>query len=535
MVSATSYCKDDEHEQTIYKTEFQFQANRALRYPLQVFGAVMVMQRLQHPFSALSANGSFSLFSSSTFYSCFNSALLKNNIHNTNNTNLFNLITNCDLQYGMDGVTGNLTLDSFPISGSLGNLLLQQSIGQLDLDIAFIDSGNNLIDENGSSLLITSDDSDFCIFKGYAMQAATNNSENNYSVGINLIGTQRKMQDMKLVCAPFWDGDRLEAICSYFQDFLNVTLKMVNYNVSSSLKGALPIGSNSIYSHVGTWKAYTSDTVSLYNSGQSQEFRVGRSWNWQSPHINFTTGTSCFQALNKLAQDTACAFIVGRDGIGYFYQLNVYGYPYYVDNQIKSGNVVEIKLNMITSFSLHPDIQSKYNAIATFGFLIKKTDNKEQRDALKVSTAPGSFYTRLDDENKTPTTTSPTTGGSGGGNNNSANPQNNLDTSAKFNYPWQRTTLSVQNGYFTKLQLLRAHVNRINRSKASLFSGSVTVIGNNKVNHIYQVIKIHDKYFMVNSINHSFDVSGKKWTSTYGIQWASLFNTGEGNTGGGNS
>jgi hypothetical protein len=43
---------------------------------------------------------------------------------------------------------------------------------------------------------------------------------------------------MKLVCAPFWDGDRLEAICAYFKHYLKVNLKMVNYECND-IKNAL--------------------------------------------------------------------------------------------------------------------------------------------------------------------------------------------------------------------------------------------------------------------------------------------------------
>ena len=34
-------------------------------------------------------------------------------------------------------------------------------------------------------------------------------SDNNYQYTINLVGMQQKIDDMKLVCAPFWDGDKL--------------------------------------------------------------------------------------------------------------------------------------------------------------------------------------------------------------------------------------------------------------------------------------------------------------------------------------
>ena len=536
--------QDSDYNQTIYKASFQFSANKALRYPLQVFGAICVFTREAHQFNVKNKNGEFTISSGLDFIPCLSSAINVSSPHSScDNSNIFPLITNCDLQCGLDGVNGTLTIDSYPTESGIKVIKQQQSIGQIDIDVGFVNEDGSVSYEGNESSLSSSGSSTMndykSLFKGYAMQVSTNNSENSYSIGINLIGVQRKMQDMKMICAPFWDGDKLQCICAYFESFLNLSLRMVNWLVSD-ISEALTVNSDekSFYSHGGNWVANTNDNIIDVDTGASQQFRVGRSWNWQSPHINFTTGTSCLEALNKLADDTACVFVVGKDGVGYFYEKNIYGYPYYVDRQIyedcplgevdeisyknlttikKIRNIVNIPLNMITSFSLHPDLQNKYNAIATFGFLIQKNENRQEMDSLKISTAPGSFYTTLPDGETQglsgPEYEGQTTGDPG----NSVN-QNFSNT----NYPWQRTTLSVQNGYFTKTELLRSHINRINRVRADFYSGSINVIGNNMVTHIYQVVRINGIYFLITSISHSMDVENKRWTTTYGIQYTQL-------------
>jgi hypothetical protein len=78
--------------------------------------------------------------------------------------------------------------------------------------------------------------------------------------------------------------------------------------------------------------------------------------------------------------------VVGLDGTGYFYELNDFGYPYYVEKQIESDKVVEIDLSDISSISLSPSIVNKYNSIATLGFIVKKKDGKIDQDSIAAST-----------------------------------------------------------------------------------------------------------------------------------------------------
>jgi hypothetical protein len=107
------------------------------------------LKRYGSQFQVFNSNGSFTLPFSSFYVSSVSS--------------YWDLITNCDLQFGLDGVTGSLNLDSYPIVGEIDEILPAQSIGEIDLDIQFVD---NIISSSGSS---SGSGSSFSLFKGFGM------------------------------------------------------------------------------------------------------------------------------------------------------------------------------------------------------------------------------------------------------------------------------------------------------------------------------------------------------------------------------
>jgi hypothetical protein len=114
--------------------------------------------------------------------------------------------------------------------------------------------------------------------------------------------------------------------------------------------------------------------------------------------------------------------VVGLDGTGYFYELNDFGYPYYVENQ-KGGDVVEFDLTDISNISLTPSINNKYNSIATMGFLVKKKDGKIDQDSIAASTEPGIYYTNIKEDSK---------------------------YAGKTLFPWTRHNVGMEQGYLTR-------------------------------------------------------------------------------------
>lgn len=472
-LQVTHFYNDNKLKQAIYHAAVEYEGDSESRYPIEMFGAVVALTIEGNTFDIANGNGIFS----------FNNNVIDTNIVSGNATTTpswFELITNCQITCGLQGPTGSLTIDAYPLTDSMNQKQFSYNVGEIDLNIQV---------GTGPAQML---------FKGIGLQMSKSLSDNNYQYTINLVGMQQKIDDMKLVCAPFWDGDKLQAICLYFQNYLNVPLNMVSYEVSPSdsetvvvdkvIPNALPVDGNA--ETTGTW---LSNTQTLIDTGyKSIYFRVPRSTEWESPAIDFPTGTSCLQALKTLANKTSCYFTVGLDGHCYFYELNLNGIPYYCQDSkgtfITTG--VKFELNQLISFSLQPSLENKVNAVATFGFLQKRFSNgKVNTSNIKGSTMPGSYYTKL------------TTAQQG-----------------SITIPWTKAMVYVQQGFLTKTELLASHVNRLKFGIASIFQGSVTVLGNTKINHIYQTITIGETQFFVINIQHQIDVSSKTWTTTYGIQ-----------------
>jgi hypothetical protein len=57
--------------------------------------------------------------------------------------------------------------------------------------------------------ITTPSDSKQLLFKGLGTMISQNHTESQTTYEIALSGMEHKLEDMKLVCAPFWDGDRL--------------------------------------------------------------------------------------------------------------------------------------------------------------------------------------------------------------------------------------------------------------------------------------------------------------------------------------
>lgn len=472
---------DSDTQQTIYRADFLFKtrANKNVRYPLQVFGAAIVNKTYGKPFSMENSNGSFNptglkLHDSVSSYS----------------KNFFDLITKCDISLGLDGVTGKLSLDGYICKSGI-DIFSSQYVGELDLDVVSINESNENNEYNGyGSCSINPHPA---IFKGYAMQIARDNSQNSYNIGINLYGAQKKMEDMKLICAPFWDGDRLEMICQYFEAYMNLKLKMIS-SITSNFESAVQIRQDQ-RTESGNWYTISSPVITETTSNDTiaTAFRVPRSVNWETPSQNFVTGTSCLEALKKLAQDTSCVFTIGLDGIGYFYQLNNYGIPYYVKNQDEE-QIVKFYATDIISISLSPVLSNKFNSIATFGFLQHKTrDDKTGGVKMENAVMPSVQYTKIESSDK--------------------------ERAGNITFPWTRAYVSVQNGFFTNVQLYNLHENKIKFAISQIYQGSMTVPGNTLVYHLYQKIEVLGKLFFVISIDHSIDLSSKQWTTTYGLNY----------------
>lgn len=456
--SKTASCKSDgdDSSESIYMAELQFKASDdQTRYPMEVYGCVIGAKTIGSSITPLNQNG-VNVFNS--FIPGVNGKLSSTKLSIKNNW--MDFITNVSVSSGLQGVSGSVEMDMFATGLSISTLGITQYIGEVDLKVT---GGNSTTGEN--------------IFTGYGMELKQNVTEASHTIGIRLEGVQKKLADMKLVACPFWDGDRLEVICHYFQQYTGLTIKMVD-NTVSDITNAKAVSSTTTGS-TGTWKS-SKQTVVGNSTITSPDFRVPRSIDYRKPAVDFPTGTACLDALNKLAEMTSCVFVVQPDGICYFFELNDMGYPYYVDKQTSS---ISFNAEDVISLNISPYLENKFNFFVTSGFIMKK-DHKTKKVTNQTVT-PKFLFTTV--------------------------------TPSGSNFPWSRMAVNVENGYLTVSELANFHANNVKFGLSDMYQGTLTVAGNDKVTHIYQKITVCGTTFFVISIDHNVNLQTKEWTTSYGL------------------
>ena len=441
--------ENEEPKESVYCCKFNFVSETPQRSPIELFGVAAYNKLNGFQYKDISTeNGTF------VFNETKNSSFTN---LSTTAGGIFPYIQSVSLSSGLGGISGNIDYDRYALS-SISNPLIPQCIGELDFNIQM---GN------------TASTSTIGNFSGIAMENRNNYSENNHTGSINLIGVQKKLEDIKLISAPFWDGDPLAFICKYLQSYSGVPLLMVNTNCSS-INSAVPIS-------VGETE-WTS-TARLSSSNQNNYFRVPRSTEWQKPAVDFKTGTSVLQALNHLAEVCGCVFVVQPNGKGYFFELTALGYPGYVDKQ---SSVVEFLQKDVVSINLSPYLEDKYNTFMTMGFLSKINIATGKMSVQDVT--PSIIYTKY-------------------------------ERSGYTDFPWSRILARTENGWMTEAELAEVHSNTIKGAKADIYQGTITVKGNNLVDHIYQKITVCGVSFFVTGIDHNVDLSTKSWTTSYNVSY----------------
>lgn len=471
--------------QPIYQVHFEYSysgnttGNPLPRYPLELFGCVVATKRKKFQFSLRNENGTFSSYSNSLikdldYHNQFN-------VPNSDNSGLYkwmDFITNLTVSCQFQGPNGSFTLDEYAMNRDLKDVRLDQLVGEVDFKVEQVDSYHPTHDypaaHHQQNKRIPYDQLS-TIFKGYALELRNQVSEAGHTIDGTLQGLQKKLSDMKLITAPYWDGDRLEMICQYFEQYCKIKIYMVDNEVETYEDR------KEVSYTEPTWVADKRRMIGdSYTS--SPDFRVPRSFEYSKPSVDFPTGTSCLEALNKLAEYTSCALVIQPDGTVDFFELNNMGVPYYVKKQFDNDIMVSFGPQEIISLNISPYLENKYNSFVTFA-LLKKRSKKTNR-VQAVTTSPGIVTTFGDNT-----------------------------------YPWSRPNVSVENGSLTPSELKYVHANNVLFGISDIYQGQVQVYGNTKVYHLYQAVEICGVKFFVQSIDHQIDLSTKTWTTSYGLTY----------------
>ena len=204
-----------------------------------------------------------------------------------------------------DGSSGSVVVDKYGFAGQDAEIV--QSIGAITIDAT---GGNGTVGGN--------------LFQGLAMGASDNRSSDGATCSIPLVGLEKKLDDIMLINAPFFDGDT----------FSNTTNFLTTYaGISSDLTHADP-------------------TVRL---GVTDDINAVR-FDWKS-------GTTVRSALDDVMADTLHKYVV-VDGSIKFYQINPSsGLPYALGRDWK-GDYPDTKVVM---YDASPDFEDLRNTIIVLG------------------------------------------------------------------------------------------------------------------------------------------------------------------------
>lgn len=458
---------DENRQSTIYRADFEITSslNRFQLYPFEIFSLIRVSKRSGKLTSVLNGNGNFS----NDFVSNVNKDRYNNYIKNSSldlledNDNYIwmKFITQASISHSLDGSSGSLTLDKQGMM-SIG-ARPSQVIGALTLKAV-----NGFYNSNGKTMngvdytwnqQPTTDYPTLPwgqIFKGYAMEIQDSMSEGNSSLTVKLVGIQKKLEDMTLVNCPFWDGDNL------FNDGsseLSVNGAVMDYMMDYS----------------GCDLRYVKDFSDNISAG---DIFLPRSSDWKSPAVNFVLGTTVKDALQTLGKYTNHRFVIQPDGIGYFYYLDEKGAPTWLNhsnNQVK----MSYSLSDISSMSLSPHLENKYNTFLTLGLLGEENPSSGRMDV--TGTSPGYKFSQK--------------------------------TVEADDYPWSRIITNKENGIVTIGELEDRHKTNVNFASATVYDGSITVPGFHAF-YIFDKISVGGVKFYIIGINHNINLQNKEWTTS---------------------
>jgi len=223
-----------------------------------------------------------------------------------------NYIQRINITIGLDGSSGSVALDKYAFADQTD--YPPQDIGALTIDM------------HGGDSPIYNPVANRRIFSGLAIGVADSTSGASDSWTVQLFGMERKLDDVKLINAPFWDGDKVGDVADYLAWYsgMNISFEHGNRNIP------LP-----------------------------------KSWDLENPFVNFSLGTSVIEAFRQIAEWSMHYFIIQKDGVGYFYLKDGTGLPKVVTQGTSTLHTYEEKVALNRDNT--PIFDSVYNTYASLG------------------------------------------------------------------------------------------------------------------------------------------------------------------------
>lgn len=269
-------------------------------------------------------------------------------------------VQSVDVTHSESGTTGSMTIDRYGLMQFVSDYdpdVLRQHIGAMNLDVVYTatktdeEAGTtnspklyavNLGDRTGESgssndfealqrkipeNLASSffDDSRGILLRGIGYGQGISDSVDANEITMPLFGLQKKLEDIKLVNAPFFDGRTLLSTLKYLADYGNITMNLENAIPDAKLPAS----------------AVLSQSLA-----------------------DFKLGTSVWGAMKMVADWTAHTFMLQPDGVVWWYAIDrVNGLPN-TEHRHKHWYYPNTR---VVSSSATPDFQQFYNFIMVLG------------------------------------------------------------------------------------------------------------------------------------------------------------------------
>jgi hypothetical protein len=260
-------------------------------------------------------------------------------IHN-NNTPLFDLggdwincITNIQVSHALEGTSGSMTIDRHALTqiymdeGADDYLKNSdfgiQQVGQVAFDIEMTKSGRDTEGESKYAFRLgrDSESNKGTLIKGFAYGFGIEQNSGSATLKVPLYGINRKLEEMKLYNAPFFDGETVERTVNFLCGWGNVERNLEFTNEEERLSASSVLGE------------------------VRHEFKLG---------------TPLWSALQEVADDTANYIVVQPDAKVYVYKINQFGEPEHPDFTPKNW---EYPTARVLNLSRNPDFSQFYNKL----------------------------------------------------------------------------------------------------------------------------------------------------------------------------
>lgn len=453
----------DKEEQVYYRFDFNFNSDKYQRRGIEIFGFIHQTKTRHKPRTIDNDNGRIKDLDSSnngavkkfnSNHPNYNSVIVNEEIHGGEEQGWIKYATSINVNRSSDQTGGQIVLDKYAFIGQFDKI--PQPVGEVRLRAL---GGNTKAYKMGSGEGSNGGEGSDVFFTGIGFGIGHSDSSNSDTMDLTLHGIEKKLQDIKLINAPFFDGDPVGDVADYLAAFANIQIDF--------------------YTKGGSGPSWM----------EGRNAPLPRSSEFSSPNVNFQLGMPVFEAFNEICEKTNKLCFFDRFGTLIIMDQNIYGVPIKVASALNSGNADwNLDSEQIISVNLQPNFTNVYNQILTAGLR---------------GTRKGGMTPFFDTENPVPLI------------------EYSEVAKESIEIPWSRFIVSNENGFFTRSEIQRIHsVNKCQFTHYQL-SGSLTIPGNAEI-ELFDSVKIdnnEDFFFYVTNINHNYQSSTRVWTTSLQLGW----------------